>query len=262
MAKLNRNGVEIYYEVHGSGPPLILTHGYSSTSAMWQGQIEALSQRHKLILWDMRGHGQSDYPDDPDAYSEALTVGDIAALLDAAGADKAIVGGLSLGGYMSLAFHRAHPERVRALLIIDTGPGFKKDDARDVWNNRARETGDRFDREGLKVLRSLSAERASVTHRNARGLALAARGMLAQRDARVIESLPGIQVPALVVVGADDTPFLAASDYMAAKIPGAQKAVIPNAGHAVNIDQPQAFIAAVLPFLDGLEAGAPGKTAP
>ncbi|MGY3531747.1 alpha/beta fold hydrolase [Bradyrhizobium sp. USDA 4452] len=261
MAKLNRSGVDIYYEIHGSGPPLILTHGYSSTSAMWRGQIEALSKRHRLILWDMRGHGQSDYPDNPDAYSEALTVGDIAALLDAAGADKAIVGGLSLGGYMSLAFHRAHPERVRALLIIDTGPGFKKDDAREVWNKRARDTGDRFDREGLDVLKSASAERASVTHRNARGLALAARGMLTQRDARVIESLPGIKVPSLVVVGADDTPFLAASDYMAAKIPGAQKAVIPNAGHAVNIDQPQAFIAAVLPFLDSLEAGAPGKAA-
>ena len=260
MAKLNRDGVEIYYEIHGNGPPLILTHGYSSTSAMWQGQIEALSKRHRLILWDMRGHGQSDYPDNPDAYSEAHTVGDIAALLDAAGADKAVVGGLSLGGYMSLAFHRAHPERVRALLIIDTGPGFKKDEAREVWNKRARDTGDRFDREGLDMLKSLSPGRASVTHRNARGLALAARGMLAQRDARVIESLPDIKVPSLVVVGADDTPFLAASDYMAAKIPGAQKAVIPNAGHAVNIDQPQPFIDAVLPFLDGLEAGAPGKT--
>ncbi|PAY10313.1 alpha/beta hydrolase [Bradyrhizobium sp. UFLA03-84] len=261
MAKLNRGGVDIYYEIHGSGPPLILTHGYSSTSAMWQGQIEALSKRHKLILWDMRGHGQSDYPDNPDAYSEALTVGDIAALLDTAGADQAVVGGLSLGGYMSLAFHRAHPERVRALLIIDTGPGFKKDDAREVWNKRARDTGDRFDSEGLEVLKSLSAERASVSHRNARGLALAARGMLAQRDARVIESLPDIKVPSLVVVGADDTPFLAASDYMAAKIPGAQKVVIPNAGHAVNIDQPQAFIDAVLPFLDGLAANPPGKAA-
>ena len=260
MATLNRDGVEIYYEIHGNGPPLILTHGYSSTSAMWQGQIEALSKRHRLILWDMRGHGQSDYPDNPDAYSEAHTVGDIAALLDAAGADKAVVGGLSLGGYMSLAFHRAHPERVRALLIIDTGPGFKKDDAREVWNKRARDTGDRFDHEGLDMLKSLSPERASVTHRNARGLALAARGMLAQRDARVIESLPDIKVPSLVVVGADDTPFLAASDYMAVKIPGAQKAVIPNAGHAVNIDQPQPFIDAVLPFLDGLEADAPGKT--
>ena len=71
-----------------AGPPLMLTHGYSSTSAMWQGQIEALSKHHKLMLWDMRGHGQSDYPDDPAAYSEALTVADIAALLDKAGADK------------------------------------------------------------------------------------------------------------------------------------------------------------------------------
>ena len=78
--------------------------------------------------------------------------------------------------------------------------------------------------------------------------------MLTQRDARVIELLPDIKVPSLIVVGADDTPFLAASDYMAAKIPAAQKVVIPAAGHAVNIDQPQAFIDAVLAFLDGLDA--------
>jgi pimeloyl-ACP methyl ester carboxylesterase len=252
MPKLNRDSVNIHYEVHGSGPPLLLTHGYSSTSAMWQGQIEALSKQHNLILWDMRGHGQSDYPDDAAAYSEALTVGDMAALLDKAGAASAIVGGLSLGGYMSLAFYRAHPKRVRALLIIDTGPGFKKDEARDAWNKRAHETGDRFDREGLAVLKSASRERSSVVHRDASGLARAAQGMLTQRDAGVIETLPHIKVPALVVVGADDTPFLAASDYMAAKIPGAQKVVIPAAGHAANIDQPQAFIDAVLPFLDSL----------
>jgi pimeloyl-ACP methyl ester carboxylesterase len=255
MPTIDRDGVKIYYEVHGSGPTLILTHGYSSTSAMWQGQIEALSRHHKLILWDMRGHGRSDYPGDAAAYSEALTVGDINALLDHAGADKAIVGGLSLGGYMSLAFYRAHPERVSALLIIDTGPGFKKDDARDAWNKRAHDTADRFDREGLAVLKSASRERSSVSHRDAAGLAHAARGMLTQRDARVIELLPEIKVPSLVVVGADDAPFLAASDYMAAKIPGARKVVVPAAGHAVNIDQPQAFIEAVLPFLDGLPKG-------
>jgi pimeloyl-ACP methyl ester carboxylesterase len=252
MPKINRDGVEIHYEIHGSGPPLLLTHGYSSTSQMWQGQIEPLSKHHKLVLWDMRGHGRSDYPDDPSAYSETLTVEDMAALLDEVGAESAIVGGLSLGGYMSLAFCRAHPERVRALLIVDTGPGFKKDDAREAWNRRAHDTADRFEREGLAVLKSLSPERSHVTHRDASGLARAARGMLTQRDARVIESLPGIRVPALIVVGADDAPFLAASDYMAAKIPGARKVVIPAAGHAVNIDQPQAFIDAVLPFLDGL----------
>jgi len=252
MPKIDRDGVKIHYEVHGSGPTLLLTHGYSSTSAMWTGQIEALSKHHKLVLWDMRGHGQSDYPDDPAAYSEALTVADIAALLDQVGAASAIIGGLSLGGYMSLAFYRAHPERVRALLIIDTGPGFKKDDARDAWNQRARDSAERYEREGLAVLQTLSRERSSVSHRNASGLAHAARGMLTQRDARVIESLPAIKVPALVIIGADDAPFLAASDYMATKIPGAKKAIIPAAGHAVNMDQPQAFLEAVLPFLDGL----------
>src|SRR5580704_2767933 len=256
MPKLNRDGVEIHYEVHGSGPALLLTHGYSSTSEMWQGQIEALSKHHQLVLWDMRGHGRSDYPDDPAAYSEASTIADMAALLDEVGARTAIVGGLSLGGYMSLAFYRAHPARVAALLIIDTGPGFKKDDAREAWNRRAYDTGDRFELEGLEVLKSAGPERSGVSHRDATGLARAARGMLTQRDGRVIELLPDIKVPSLVVVGADDTPFLAASDYMAAKIRGAQKAVIPAAGHAVNIDQPQAFIDAVLPFLDGLPGSA------
>jgi pimeloyl-ACP methyl ester carboxylesterase len=178
MPKINRGGVDIYYEVHGSGPPLLLTHGYSSTSGMWQGQIEALSEHYKLVLWDMRGHGQSDYPSDPAAYSEALTVADMAALLDEVGAAKAIVGGLSLGGYMSLAFYRSHPDRVRALLIIDTGPGFKKDDAREAWNKRAHDTGDRLERDGLDVLKSGSRERSTVTHRDASGLARAARGML------------------------------------------------------------------------------------
>ncbi|MCA1479502.1 alpha/beta fold hydrolase [Bradyrhizobium sp. NBAIM08] len=254
MPEINRDGVNIYYEVHGNGPPLLLTHGYSSTSAMWHGQIDALAKDHTLILWDMRGHGQSDYPDDASAYSEDLTVGDMAAILDAVGTKRAIIGGLSLGGYMSLAFYRAHPERARALLIIDTGPGFRKDDAREAWNARALATADRLDREGLDVLKAATRERATASHRNARGLALAARGMLTQRDARVMELLPEIKVPSLIVVGADDTPFLAASDYMAAKIPGAQKAVIPAAGHAVNIDQPKAFVDAVAPFLKNFPA--------
>ena len=85
--------------------------------------------------------------------------------------------------------------------------------------------------------------------------------MLTQRDARVIELLPDIKVPALVICGADDAPFLAASDYMAANISGARKVTIPAAGHAVNIDQPQAFIDAVLPFLHDLDAKPAQKVA-
>lgn len=249
MARLNRDGVDLYYEVHGQGPAILLTHGYSATSQMWRGQIEALARDHTLILWDMRGHGQSDYPQDQAAYSEAATVADMAALLDAVGAETAIVGGLSLGGYMSLAFNRVHPERVRALLIIDTGPGYRNDEAREGWNRNAIATAERYERDGLARLAAGSPEMRSSHHRDATGLARAARGMLTQRDAGVINSLPTIAVPALVLVGADDAPFLTATDYMAAKIPDATKVVIENAGHAANIDQPEAFNRAVLDFL-------------
>ncbi|HXL98999.1 MAG TPA: alpha/beta fold hydrolase [Rhizomicrobium sp.] len=254
MATLDRDGVKIYYEIHGSGPAIVLTHGYSSTAQMWQGQIAPLSQDHTLILWDMRGHGQSDSPDDPALYSEEATVADIVALLDAAGARDAVVGGLSLGGYMSLAFNRKHPERVRALLIIDTGPGFKNDAAREDWNKYAIKSAERFERDGTESLKTQSRERALATHRSAKGLALAGRGMLTQRDAGVIASLPDIKAPSLVIVGAEDKGFLNAADYMAAKIPGARKVVIAGAGHAANIDQPDMFNAAVVRFLQEIAA--------
>jgi pimeloyl-ACP methyl ester carboxylesterase len=249
MPHFARDGVRLYYETHGEGAVILLSHGYSATSQMWRGQIAALSAKNKLVTWDMRGHGQSDYPEAQSAYSEEATVADMAALLDHVGAKTAIVGGLSLGGYMSLAFHLKHPDRVRALLIIDTGPGYRKDEARDGWNRNSLKTAERYEKEGLGPLQAGSAERATATHRDAVGLAKAARGMLTQRDARVINSLPEIKVPSLVLVGDKDTPFLAAADYMSAKIPNATKVLIANAGHASNIDQPQAFNEALTKFI-------------
>jgi pimeloyl-ACP methyl ester carboxylesterase len=122
MPYIKREGrTRVYYEAHGNGPPLLLTHGYSSTSGMWHGQIDAFTKAgYKLIIWDMRGHGRSSYPDDQNAYSEAHTVADMAAILDhvCGAGSKAIVGGLSLGGYMSQAFYRLHASRVESLLII------------------------------------------------------------------------------------------------------------------------------------------------
>ena len=256
MAFVDLDGVQIYYEVHGSGPAILLSHGFSATSQMWQPQVSALSRGHKLILWDMRGHGRSDYPSDDSAYSEEATVADMAAVLDAAGADKAVIGGLSLGGYMSLAFRRVHPERALALLIVDTGPGFRNEEARARWNAVALNTAERLQTEGLASLSGQSQERALSTHRSAEGLARAARGMLTRRDARVIESLPAIDVPALVIVGADDAPFLKAADYMAAKIPDSRLVVLSGAGHASNLDRPEAFNAAVLEFLGNISRAA------
>ena len=248
MPLLNRDGIEIYYEVYGEGPPLLLTHGYSATSTMWNPNIEALSVNHTVITWDMRGHGQSDSPKDNLAYSESLTTADMAALLVHLGYKRAIIGGLSLGGYMSLAFYADYPEMVAALLIIDTGPGFKKDASRDAWNLTAVTRAEAIERDGTGALEGRSPEQASATHKDIQGLAFAARNMLTQYTSRVIESLPKIDVPSIVVVGGDDEPFLIASDYMALKIPNAEKVVIPQAGHAVNIDQPELFNTAIHGF--------------
>jgi pimeloyl-ACP methyl ester carboxylesterase len=166
----------------------------------------------------------------------------MAALLDSRGISRAVVGGLSLGGYLSLTFYLAHPERVAALMLFDTGPGFRNDQARQEWNDRAIATAERFERDGL------SASQVPL-HDSASGLARAARGMLTQHDAKIIESLPLITVPVLVLVGARDRAFLGAADYVAAKIPGARRSVIPDAGHTANSDAPELFNQAVVNFL-------------
>ncbi|MFV0295908.1 MAG: alpha/beta fold hydrolase [Hyphomicrobiaceae bacterium] len=251
MPKLDRDGVAIHYDVQGDGPVVVLTHGYSASTAMWRDNVPALvAAGYRVLTWDMRGHGQSASPDAQNLYSAELTVGDMDALLDVVGADKAVIGGMSLGGYMSLAYHLGHPERVRALMLIDTGPGFKSDAARETWNARARSRADDLEVRGEAAL-SKSRE-AHLQAQDFNGLARAARGMLAQENANAITSLPGIKVPRLVVVGDRDEPFLAASDYMTTKIPGARKVTISDAGHASNVDQPDQFNAAVIAFLKAI----------
>lgn len=251
MAYLERDGVRIYYDVQGSGPAVLLSHGYSATSQMWARQVEVLKGRYRVITWDMRGHGQSDSPEDQSLYSEEATCGDMAGILRELGIGKAVIGGLSLGGYMSLAFNVRYPEMVKALMLFDTGPGYKNPAGREGWNKTAEGRAVAFETKGLESLGRGGEVRVSQ-HRSAAGLAKAARGMLAQFDSRIIESLEGIAVPTLVLVGAKDEPFLGATDYMVKKIPGATPVVIADAGHAANIDQPEAFNAAVEAFLGDL----------
>jgi pimeloyl-ACP methyl ester carboxylesterase len=199
----------------------------------------------------MRGHGQSDSPEDQSLYSEEATCGDMAGILRELGIGTAVIGGLSLGGYMSLAFNVRYPAMVQALMLFDTGPGYKNPAGRDGWNNTAEGRAVAFETKGLDSL-GRGAEVRVSQHRSAAGLAKAARGMLAQFDSRIIESLDGITVPTLVLVGAKDEPFLGATDYMVKKIPRATPVVIADAGHAANIDQPEAFNAAVEAFLGDL----------
>ncbi len=251
MPVVELNGIHINYEEHGShyGTPILLTHAYAATLQMWQPQFDAWSE-YRVIAWDMRGHGGTDSPPSQVAYDEKLTVEDMASLLRHLGIKEAVVGGLSLGGYISLEFQVAHPEMVRALVLCNTGPGYRKDDARAGWNDFSIGYAKRFEERGLDGLgRGIEIDATKQYQRSAEGLAFAGRGILTQRDAKVMEHLEEIAVPTLLVWGADDERYKSGIDYMASKIPGARKVTIEQAGHAANLYQPEVFNAAVLQFL-------------
>ncbi len=251
MPLVELNGIRINYEEHGNpeGAPILLTHAYAATLQMWKPQFEAMRD-YRLIGWDMRGHGGTDSPPRQEDYTEKLTVDDIAALLRHLCVEKAVVGGLSLGGYISLEFQLAHPEMVRALILCNTGPGYRKDEARASWNDFAIGYAKRFDERGLDGFgRGIEIDATRQYQRSPLGLAFAGRGILTQRDAKVMEHLEQIDVPTLIVLGADDGRYKAGCEYMASKIPGARLGVVEGAGHAVNLCQPERFNAAVLGFL-------------
>jgi pimeloyl-ACP methyl ester carboxylesterase len=255
MTRASLNGIEIDYQVSGRGPAVLLSHGYSATRRMWDDQHRALGDRYRTISWSMRGHGETESPAAPAAYSADQTVADMRALLAHLGVERAVIGGLSLGGYVSLAFYLAHPEMVRALVICDSGPGYRNADARRQWNERAQERAVALESRGLEALgHSREVRESASLHRSAQGLAHAARGMLAQEGSRVIDGLGTIAVPTLIIVGDRDQPFVAPCEYMAKKISGARLEVIRDAGHSSNLDQPEAFNRVLLDFLDGLPA--------
>src|SRR3990172_9267876 len=241
MSEAHLNGIRIHYEDSGDGPAVFLTHGYAAAGRMWEPQRKALNEAgYRLVYWDMRGHAETESPDDGALYSEALTIADMLGLMDMLDIEQSVVGGLSLGGFMSLAFQLAHPQRVRALLLCDTGPGYRSDEARAKWNRMAEKSAVNFEEKGLEAAgRSPEVQAAVKYHKSAAGLAHSARGMLAQVDSRVIDHLPEIDVPALIIVGGNDEPYHGASQYMQSKIPGSRLEMIPGAGHAANMDNTQ-----------------------
>ena len=251
MPVASLNGIDINFEEHGSpqGTPILLTHAYAATLQMWQPQFEALRD-YRVIAWDMRGHGGTSSPPRQEDYTEKLTVEDMAALLRHLGVGRAVVGGLSLGGYISLEFQVAHPEMVSGLILCNTGPGYRKDDARAGWNDFSIGYAKRFEERGLDGFgRGIEIDATRQYQRSAQGIAFAGRGILTQRDAKVMDNIERIDVPALVIWGADDQRYKSGCEYLAAKIPGAGFAVIEGAAHAVNLYQPERFNETVLAFL-------------
>jgi len=254
VATLDRDGFDIHVESTGptTEPALLFTHGFSATHQIWSTTTAALAGLHRCVSWDLRGHGASDTLDDADRYTSDLALDDIEAILDAGAIDRAVLVGHSLGGYLSLRFQRRSPERVAALVLVGTGPGFRNDEARSGWNDMCEAYAVGLESDNLDAFPTGSPEIDVESHRSPIGLVHVARRMLTQHDPAVLDHLPSIDVPVLVIVGARDRAFLSGSEYMARKIPDARHVVIDGAGHAPMLTDPDAFQREVRAFIEAL----------
>lgn len=256
------DGIVLAYEdTGGDGPVVVLTHGFTLTLRSWDPTVAALvAAGYRVVTWDVRGHGWTAGPDEGALYTLDAVIADLAALIDHVSDRPVVVGGLSFGGMLAMAAW-ADPSfrpRVRALVLADTGPGFRNAEAREAWNRTAHEQADALATRGAATFLEgdlgptqpgAEAHLGLERHRSLRALELAMRGFLTQHDARMMDTLDTIDVPTLILVGEDDAPFLRACDVMAGKITGSRLVRIPAAGHLANLDNPAAFDDALGGFL-------------
>lgn len=259
--------IQLAYTAVGDGPAVILLHGYPFNRSLWTELAESLLDRYRVVIPDLRGFGET--APDPDSSESPATMKrmaeDVAKLMDHLEIDEAVIGGLSMGGYVALAFCKQYPARVRALVLADTRA---QADTEEGKQTRAQQA-EKALAEGMAGIADAMlpklltpdtvSKRPEVVKRirdmmlktKPEGAAAALRGM-AQRDDQT-EFISSIDVPTLIVVGREDaiTP-LADSEAMHAKITGSRLVVIENAGHVSNLEQTEQFNNAVRGFLNSL----------
>jgi pimeloyl-ACP methyl ester carboxylesterase len=220
--------MKLHYEVAGSGAPIVLTTGLGDSCEAWSSLFDLLSERARVLKWDLRGHGRSEHSENSADYSAELAVADLrqmTALAGATPANPAVLIGHSLGGYLSLRVAVEQPQTVKALVLVSTGPGFRDEVSRAKWN---------------QYVYSMDLGREVSAHARLLGL---------QSDASLITQLTSIRCPALVVVGAADRRFLGAKDYLVAKIPHAAAAVIEGGRHGIHVSHSAEVNRAIRDFL-------------
>ncbi len=264
MPRVQIDGVGIYYESHGAGFPLVLTYCLGGNASMWAGQIPAFAKHYRYVVWDPRGHGGSESPPLPEQYGVQRSAEDLRGLLDHLEIERAYVGGLSMGGGITARFTVAYPERVEALIILDsnTASGVPLTPARREVREKTIalcEAGD-MDAVATYFLQAnasyhlVEGDSPAARKRlhqmiralNPVGFANTMRAMM-QTDFPT-ERLAQITAPTLVLAGEQD-PALEAVQLTQRTIPGAVLKTIANAGHLSNLDQPQAFERHILDFL-------------
>lgn len=268
MPFADADGVQLHYESAGQGPPIIFVHEFAGDALSWEAQIRFFSRRHQCIAFNARGYPPSDVPTDALAYSQAIAAADIAAVLDHAGLESSYIVGLSMGAFAALHLTIEQPHRVSGVVLAGVGYGALVAD-RDQFQGEVEETAARFEAQGMPAVAAAYAAtpfRDALRRKDPRGFAefterLAGhstvgsvntlRGVQKDRPAfrTLADQLVAIQVPTLVVAGDEDEPSLEASLYLRRTIPTAALAVLPRTGHAINLEEPDLFNAAVADFI-------------
>ena len=272
MPKFSANGVNIYYEVTGEGYPLVWCHEFGGSYESWEAQVRFFSRRYQVITYDARGWPPSDVPSDPEAYSQDIVVNDLYLLLRHLGIDQAHVGGLSMGGSVTLNFGIAHPEMARSLVVASAGSGTTD---RENFMAAAESICQRLRTEGMEEVANdygYSGTRVQLLRKDPRGFEefrrllaahsalgseLTFRGFVMKRPTiyALEDKLRQLQVPTLVIIGDEDEPCVEPAVFMKRNIPKSGLSVLPQSGHAINLEEPDLFNRTVLDFLTAVEAG-------
>lgn len=257
----------LYYETAGQGSPLVMIHAGVADSRQWNNEFAFFARNYQVVRYDMRGYGKSE-----PAEGEFSHLEDLAAVLNALGLhEPVVIMGCSMGGGLAMDFALTHPSRVRALIMVGSGPsGLELDvptPAKFADVEKAFEAGDLdlvaeletqiwFDGMGRTPEQVNQAMRKLAYEMDRQALAHEVKQLgkrLPNTQAPAFDRLSDLKSPVLVIVGAHDTPYiLAAADYMIEKIPSAQKVTIEDAAHLANMDQPKEFQTLVTNFLEAL----------
>jgi pimeloyl-ACP methyl ester carboxylesterase len=265
--------VELHIETVGTGPPVLLAHGFGGSARNFRPQVRALRNRYRILLFDARGHARSAAPQDPALYTAEQLVMDVGRVLDREPAEQAVIGGLSLGAGTALGFALARPERVRALVLAAFPPGAKEAREENLRQaDWALSFAEAIEAKGLEVAGAEFAwgPRSGFDANTARlvrqgmlehpphALAHLLRHVLAEQRsaAELAPQLRELRIPTLVVVGAQDHLSRGPSEVLARSLRGARLVVVPGAGHIVNLAAPRDFHAALGEVLDGLPSPA------
>lgn len=263
-AKTLVRGIEIAYDDVGSGPSVVLLHGYPFNRSMWDDQLLELQKDHRVIIPDLRGHGESAVAQSPATMQRMA--GDVASLLEILNISRATIAGLSMGGYVALAFYRLFPLRVRSLVLADTRP---QEDTEEGKQNREKQA-EKALKEGMESIadallpKLLAADtlakrpelvkrvRKMIVETAPEGAAAALRGMAERQDQTSF--LSRIIAPTLIMVGSEDalTP-VAEAELMHREIGGSRLQILEGAGHMSNIENPEDFNRALIKFLRDVE---------